>query len=502
MSTKINARSPFFIEAIEPTVSAGIFDCNTANLLNFAVSSAGDVTEPRITIGTIIDRTATSFASNTSGSPISRSVTYTIKIPANYSNSSDGTFICTETVDQPSQTSQCNPATNNNMVVFSGTIPDITNLTSTTIDLATYFTAGSTASISNYNIQNYGAAAISTSVSGNTLTIAANSDCASTTLRVTAYNSGDTCTTISNTFSVSSACLKDLTCFIEDYDSDKVFPQGGSVSATGAITIPSYESLAHFDRIEDTSGNTITSMLPNNSPSSQIVYVVFVFIVPTGYTNAGDELKCQKSYSQPTTAAPLVDLVCSDVTFSGFTITSQGNIIGGNISYLGTTTSVATSMVTETSAIQYGVVSSSTPRTITIGFKILSTAWLNYDDNFTCTLDLTQPPSDNPCDFAGGIYYISNQGFTSRNAFCDFGATYSITKEVSGLPEAGQTVCFQGDTFDDGGFKYYAFNENPLPAGAGNIGASFQVMKIDNSGTILEIRTVNCEGDTDGDNAV
>ena len=37
MSTKINARSPFFIEATEPTVTLGIFDCTTANLLNFAV---------------------------------------------------------------------------------------------------------------------------------------------------------------------------------------------------------------------------------------------------------------------------------------------------------------------------------------------------------------------------------------------------------------------------------------------------------------------------------
>ena len=88
MSTKINARSPFFIEATEPTATLGIFDCNTANLLNFAVSSAGDVTEPSILKGTIIDRTATSFNPNTSGSAIPRSVTYTIQIPAKYSNTS------------------------------------------------------------------------------------------------------------------------------------------------------------------------------------------------------------------------------------------------------------------------------------------------------------------------------------------------------------------------------------------------------------------------------
>ena len=500
MSTKINARSPFFIEATEPTVSAGIFDCNTANLLNFAVSSAGDVTEPNIQNGVIIDRTATSFAANTSGSAISRSVTYRIKIPAEYSNSSAGTLNCVQTVNQPTQTAAENPPQNPNCPTFAGAIQPITNLTSTTVNLASFFTAGSGATISGYNVQNYGAAAIQTFIANNTLTIATNSNCAVTTLRVTAFNSNDACTAVSNIFSVTAPCSKDLTCTIQDSNSDKLNLQGGDVSATGVITKPSYD-IAHLVRMEDTSGNTITSMPPNGSASTQNAFVVFVFLVPAGYTNAGQELNCQMAFTQQTTAAPKVNLVCSDVTFSGFSITSQGNIIGGNISYLGTNTSVATSMVTETSAIQYDVVSSATSRTITVGFKILSTVWLNYNSNFTCTVDLTQPPSDNPCDSTSGTYYISNQGFTSRNAFCDFGATYSITKEIFGTPVSGQTVCFQGDFFP-GDFKYYAFNENPLSVGAGNIGASFQVMKIDGSGTILEIRTVNCEGDTDGDDAI
>ena len=70
MSTKINARSPFFIESVEPTVSLGIFDCTTANPLNYAVSSAGVITEPTLLEGTIIDRTANTFPGNTTGSPI------------------------------------------------------------------------------------------------------------------------------------------------------------------------------------------------------------------------------------------------------------------------------------------------------------------------------------------------------------------------------------------------------------------------------------------------
>ena len=491
MSTKINARSPFFIEATEPTVTLGIFDCTTANLLNFAVSSAGDVTEPSILNGTIIDRTATSFASNTSGSAISRSVTYTIQIPTGYSNTSDGTLLCVKTIDQPSQTSQCNPATNNNMVVFSGTIPAITNLTSTTVNLATYFTAGSTASISSYSIQNYGAAAISTSVSGNTLTISTGSNCAATTLRVTAFNSADTCTTISNTFSVSAACTEALDC-------SDVNLIGGAISATGVISNPSY-SIAHLDHIEDSGGNTVTSVPSNGGASAIPVTLTFVFTVPAGYTNAGAELECTPAaFSQPTTAAPLVNLECSDVTFSGFTITDQGNIIAGNISYLGTTTSTPTNVTTETGTFKYDVVASSTSRTVSVTFQVLNTGWLNNNTSITCTLTLTQPPSANACDFATGNYAISSQGFTAANSFCDNNAVYSILVQVNGTPSTGNTVCYLGDTFNGGG-KWYAYNTAQVQNGAGNIGASFNIMQIDSNGTILATSTTNCQGDDGGD---
>ena len=499
MSTKINARSPFFIEATEPTATLGIFDCTTANLLNFAVSSAGDVTEPGISKGVIIDRTATSFAENTSGSAISRSVTYTIQIPAGYSNTSDGTYPCVQTIDQPTQSAQCNPSTNNNMATFSGTIPAITNLTSTTVNLATYFTAGTGATISGYSVQNYGAAAISTSVSGNTLTIATNSSCATTTLRVTAFNSADSCSAISNIFSVASECSKDLTCSITDANSDGIFSigAGGAVSATGVISNPSY-SIAHLDHIEDSGNNTITSVSANGGSSAINVTLTFVFTVPAGYTNAGAELECNKTFSQPTTAAPKVNLICSDVTFSGFTITSQGNLISGNVSYLGTSTSTPTNVTTENGSFKYDVVANATTRTISITFRVLNTTWLNHNSIITCTLSLTQPPSQNACDFASGNFAISNQGFSAVNSFCDFGARYSILRQVNGTASVGNTVCYLGSPYN-GGNKFYAFATAQSQNGAGNIGTSFSVMQIDSSGTILRITTTNCQGDDGGD---
>jgi len=491
MSTKINARSPFFIEATEPTTSLGIFDCTTANLLNFAVSSSGDVTEPSILKGTIIDRTATSFAANTSGSAISRSVTYTIQIPTGFSNTSDGTLTCIQTVDQPTRTPAEDPPQNPNCPTFAGTIPTITNLTSTTVNLATYFTAGSGATISGYSVQNYGAAAISTSVSGNTLTISTGSNCAATTLRVTAFNSADSCTAVSNTFSVSAACTEALDCS----DVDLI---GGAISATGVISNPSY-SIAHLDHIEDSGNNTITSVPANNGASAIPVTLTFVFTVPDGYTNAGAELECDKTFSQPTTVAPKVNLECSDVTFSSaFTITSQGNIIAGTVSYLGSTNVTPTNITTEGGGYKYDPVSSTTTRTISVTFGVLNTNWLNYNSSITCTLSLTQPPSQNACDFATGDFAISDQSFNAANSFCDNNAVWSILKQVNGTPSTGNTVCYLGSPFNGGG-NWFAYNSAQVQNGAGNIGASFSIMRIDSSGTILATSTTNCQGDDGGD---
>ena len=86
MSTKINVRSPFFLDLTAPVQTLGIFTCTTAGLSNFSVASSGFVTNPLLLAGSIVDQTATEFPINTTGSSISRSVTYTIAIPSNYTN--------------------------------------------------------------------------------------------------------------------------------------------------------------------------------------------------------------------------------------------------------------------------------------------------------------------------------------------------------------------------------------------------------------------------------
>ena len=499
MSTKINARSPFFLETTAPAAIAKVFDCTTANLLNFSVSSSGAITEPSIREGNIIDRTVTSFAANTSGSAIARSVTYTIQIPSDYSNASDGTLTCAVSTNQLSQTPAQNPDDNDNCPRSTGTIPAITGLTSsgTSVNLSSYFTAGTDATISRYEILAIGSAAISTSISGSTVTFSTGSTCVSGSFTARAFNSVDLCVADSLPFSVSSACLKTLTCTTTDATNDAVNLIGGEISAAGVITRPSY-SIASLSHIEDSGNNTITSVPANNTGSPKNVTLTFVFTVTAGYTNAGAELECDKLFVQQPTSAPLVNLECSDVYFDGFSITSQGNLISGTVSYLGTETSEPTNVTTEDGSFKYDVVASPTTRTLSISFRILNTKWLNYNTIKTCPLPLNQPPSENACDFATGNYAISNQSFTAKNAFCDSGSTYSILRQVNGTIGVGNTVCYLGTPFS-GSNKWFAYNSAQSQNGAGNIGSSFGVMQIDSSGTILSISTVNCQGDTGGD---
>lgn len=507
MSTKINARSPFFIESTEPTVSLGVFDCTTANLLNFAVSSDGLVTEPSILRGTIIDRTATSFASNTSGSPISRSVTYTIKIPDGYSNTSDGTISCVQTVDQPTQTTQCDPSTNNNMATFSGPIPDISNLTTSgaTVNLATYFTAGSGSPIS-YQIAMYPSlSAISNTVVGDTLTFTTSTAGASINVKVIARNNVDSCITVSNSFSVSSAATKALDCTLEDSTHTAINATGGNIAATGEITLPSYNQVTTLLGVKD--GSTVLSgppysINPNTSGSTISETLTFIFDIFDNYTNASSgTLECDITYNQEPTSAAKIDLECGDtsLSYSNFSISETGQINAGTVNYFGVTGVTPTNVRAVPDAYKFDPVAVNTARQIDVTFRVLNTHWLNYSESITCRIDLEQPQSSNPCVGVTDFYYISHQGFDTPNQFCDNNSTYDVLRQVHGTVAVGNTVCYLGNPLQDGDNKYYAYNTTETAPGAGNIPNPFGVIQISPSGQILRILTTDCRGTFGGD---
>lgn len=82
------------------------FACSDIGATGFAVADDGTITDPTLTLGTIVSKSPTSFVANDTGSAISRTVTYTISPPAGYFNT--GTDItCDLTVDQPAQPPRC-----------------------------------------------------------------------------------------------------------------------------------------------------------------------------------------------------------------------------------------------------------------------------------------------------------------------------------------------------------------------------------------------------------
>lgn len=505
MSTKINARSPFFIEAVEPTVSLGTFTCTTANLLGFAVSSDGTITDPSILKGTILSRDVDSFAANTTGSSISRTVNYTILIPVDYPNADDATIICAQTIDQPTQSAQEDPTQNDNCPTFSGTISNITNLdeTGSSISLGTYFSPGSTAGIERYEVIQSGGLGITYELTGTvpnqTLTFATDLTCVSTSITVKAKSSADACRATSNTFTVSAECpTVTLTCTTDDATNDAIALTGGSLAGDGTINRPSFSNALRIKRIEDENDVDVTDgYSANDTVSDRDVTLTFIFDVPDHYTNGGTEIECDKTFTQRPETLPLNNLGCDDdrLIFQGFRIATTGDIVVGEskVLYDGIEADFTVNTLGVGSGSTFPVVYSPTSRNIGVDITI-PTGYLGTGDTLSCTIQRQQPPIESDCVtlIQGGValreYYISTIGVIDKCGHC--GRVEQATKVVFTNLTVGGIVCDQGNPFNGGGFWY--IGSRRLGGTGGDVGTSYTVIQIDRFGYIEAVEEVNC----------
>lgn len=518
MSTKINARSPFYLEAEEPTVALGAFTCTTAGLDNFSVSSSGVITDPTIRKGTILSKDQnTPFAENTSGSTISRRVNYTIIIPSGYTNASDTTIVCPQTIDQPSQSSQEDPTQNDNCPTFSGTISNITGLDSsgTTVSLGSFFTSGTTANIDTYRLvrQSGDQDAITHTITGTgdnqTLTLTTGQTCTSATFVVEAQNDTDSCVANSNSFTVTSNCPSvTLTCTTDDASNDAINLQGGSILADGTINLPSWNGgtgILTIKRIENSGGTTIwssgtqTVYDANDTGSARDVDLTFVFDIPSQYANSGDgEIECVKQdMNQPPTSAPLETLACGDdrIVYQGFSILPTGDILSGNAQVL--VDGVSALFTVNTLGVGTGnvfpEVETETPRTVGVAITVPSGfansgSIIGGTSGSSCNQVVRQPRSTNPCSFVTGTYYITNNGF---NEFCDICDGKFLTGlNVNGTPDINENVCRNGNPFN-GGNKWFGLSLTQDTV-VGNIGTTFEAIQISAAGIVLDRAQVNC----------
>lgn len=389
MSTKINVRSPFYLSYSEPTEPSVELTCALINLNNFSVDQFGELTLPNTTYGTILSYTSTDgdFSDgrfSTVGTATSRTVTFTISIPPNFSNASDDTIDCTATATQPVFTCTGGVTTN-------GSIPNQSIYTqgdTVTIDLSSYFTQG-TDPIQSYNILNNYPDFFTTILTGNNLEIIGGYRAGVKNLYVTASDGDDLTCNATQSIQVTTTAQ-------ETYDCDDSYLSGGTIAQDGTITDPDVNGTVASKSL--TSGGAhITSYSANNTGSARDVTLFFDITVPAGYSNAGAEVICSKTFSQPSSALPTFD--CEVAGLSGQAITSTGIISVGR---------ARNGFITNLSPIKFDTVSSSTERTVNFEVTAPSSGYNNNSAKITCSVTMTQPPSVAVLSCGDANWYMDN----------------------------------------------------------------------------------------------
>jgi len=474
MSTKINVRSPFYINIGEPTVPTPLFTCETANIQGLSIDQQGQISTPSLSFGTIdsITSTDSEFSNNKFSTVVTntnRTLTIRILIPFGFSNVADGYIDCEKTIVQPAVTCSGGPTTN-------GTIPaqsiDVNGATST-IDLTSYFTQGSE-SIAGYTIYNVDTNLVNASISGDTLTLSSNTIGGSTTIQVSAYDNGtNTCTaTQSISVTVSNPTVT--------FDCDAASLSGGSIAQDGTITNPN--TFADITAVKSTSGGASISSYPaNTTGSDRSVTLYFDLTAPAGYSNAAATIECSATFTQP---AANPEFTCDVANLSGQQISSKGSILVG-------TAQVGT--IDSFTPISFEPVTTDTARTVT--FTITIPSGYSNTGTIDCDKTITQPAEIATC--GTNQFYISAPK-QAQSGFCDaiYRASKSVTTDASTITEAlGSRVCHKNSPFDGKSF-YYIVSDNVVNAGAGT--GQFYVWQIDSNGIIEDVSVGNCASGDDG----
>lgn len=486
MSTKINVRSPFYLNLTEPVRPLPTFTCGVANIHNLSIDQQGQINTPSLAYG-IIDSITSSDADFSNGrfatvsTATARTITIRILIPADFANTDDVYIDCDNTVTQPALiTSQPTPSdppvSCSGGPTTSGSIPSQTldvDGDTTTINLSSYFTQGSEA-IAGYNIYNP-SAVVNASVSGDTLTLSSNAIGGSTTVYVSAYDTiANSCTATQGVSVTVNAPSQTYACTNNGIDAIA----GGSIAQDGTITNPN--STGTITAIKETSGgSTITSYSANNTGSDRSVTLYFDITAPAGYGNAGSTIECSKTFSQP---AGNPEFTCEVANLSGQQI-STGGVINSGTAQIGS--------ISDWSPKSFSEVSSPTPRTVT--FTVDVPSGYSNSGTISCAKTITQPAALPTC---GPYPFYISAASSSPSTFCS--ATYVLSSAISStgtLYTLGAIICKNGSVFN-GGNKYYAVATSPVTVGP-NYG-NFIIYQIDSNGVIQDIRESNCSG-TAGD---
>lgn len=476
MSTKINVRSPFYLNLTEPSVPEPTFTCEVANIKNLTIDQQGQISTPDLDYGIVLSITSndSDFSNDkfpTVSTTTSRDLIVRVLIPSNFSNVSTGYLDCPKTVQQPAVNCSDGPTAN-------GSVPAQTidaNGGSATINLASYFTQG-TLAISAYTIYNPKPTLLTASESGGTLTISSSNLAGSANLQVSASDSGTNTCTATQTISVTvSAPTVTFSCANANF-------RGGTIAQDGTITKPNSE--AQVGTIRTTSGDTstnITSYPANTTGSARTVTLFFDLTVPAGYANAGATVECSLDMEQP---AGDPEFTCAVANLSGQQISEQG-VINVGTAQIGTIASF--------SPISFSSVNTKTSRQVTFQVTPPATGYSNSGgSNIPCTINIPQPAFTDPC---GTNPFLLSTAQPAKASFCTglFSVRETVTTTATSIENArGHVVCLAGSPMLGGSFLY-AVNDSPTQVGIGT--GRFNYWKINDEGLILEVGVHTCPDD-------
>ena len=489
MSDKINSRSPFYLTYTTPTVPSPEFTCTIANAIGFSIDQEGIITEPQFDYGQVV-----SFTSSDSGfsnekyavvtSDTLRTVVFRVSIPSGFSNSSTGFLDCSLQFTQPKKlttgaTPSCSGGPTTNGGVPTQTLNSGGN--TVTVNLASYFNQGSSA-IAGFTISNYHTNFMQASVVGSTLTITSASLGGTKVLYVSAFdNDINTCRPtqeITVTISVSSA----FTCLNAGLS-------GGQILQSGAITNPVV--VGTITAIKETSGGSSVTSVSANTQSTGISKTLFFDItVPSGYTNTGATLECDKTFVQAGTG--LLPLTCDDLT-----LTEQGVYTDGSVKF--GKTNIGT--LTDFTPKSFASVDVDTNRTLSLDINAPS-GYLNAGSIITCNKVVTQPANIPVC--GSQTYFIALDFVaTVESDFCQSGfrlrANTPVLSTAGDITDAyGHTVCSAAGTPFAGNSNFYRVDTYQNNTSVSATSGPFYIWQISNSGVIEDVWFWDCASGGDG----
>lgn len=484
MSTKINVRSPFYLNLTEPTVPEPEFTCEVANIQSLTIDQQGQISTPDLAYGTLdtITSSDSDFSNNkfpTESSATNRALVLRIIIPAGYSNVSDGYIDCPKTITQPAyvtsgSTPSCSGGPTTNSSISAKTLDEGGDFE--TVNLASFFNAGSVA-IAGYNIYNPKPSLVNATVSGNTLTVSSNNVGGSTNVQISAFDdASNSCTatqTVTVTVNVAGSPAFDCTY--------KAF-SGGSISQAGVIVKPN--SVADVGDIKSSSGGSaITSYSANTTGSDRTVTLYFDLTAPAGFSNVGSTVECSANFVQSSSSTNTFD--CATAALFDQQISSKGQISIG---------SATKGTIASFDPLEFAAVDTPTTRTVT--FTITIPAGFTNSGTINCPATITQPATTPLC---GSNSFKLSGGKTEPSGFCTgiFSVVRSVTSTVSGVTtNLGAQICDNNSPYQGGNF-YYAVSSNATTVGPGT--GAFYIWQIDDNGIVQDVQIRTCPTDGDGD---